>query len=77
MVTLQLVTILLAVAFAYQLFTKLRSRHTIALHRHPQNLRRKPFEPATWTDTTPHRVVLYTNIQKKKMLTRINWSDVF
>jgi hypothetical protein len=49
MVFYQLVTLLLAVAFAYLLFSKMQSRNTIALHRRPDDIRRKPFESADYT----------------------------
>lgn len=40
----------LAGAFVYLFFSKIRSRHTIALHRHPTEIRRKWREEAFASD---------------------------
>ncbi len=41
---IQLAILLILAVFCYSLIYKLNSRETIALHRRPENIRRKPWE---------------------------------
>ncbi len=49
---------LLAGYFGYTLYSKIRSRHTIGLHRHPDNLRRSHREPSDFK-TNEYRMLNY------------------
>lgn len=87
MVLYQLATLALALAFGYVLLTKLRSRHTIALHRRPEDIRRKPWEPADYSfmgipitvdsNIPKGQVWLQNSNGQKRIISNIDWSDVF
>lgn len=91
MVTAQLVTALLAGVFIYVFLCKVRSKDTIALHRRPENIRRKYWEAADY-DTlgvdvdsmyhVPSMSSFSINYKRpvyeyRKLINKINWDDVF
>ncbi len=45
---IQLAILLILAVFCYSLLYKMNSRDTIALHRRPENIRRKPFQQADY-----------------------------
>lgn len=87
MVIYQLVTLLLVGVFGYLLLSKIRSRHTIALHRRPENVRRRPWESADYSfmgipilidPNVPKGNIFVTNLdgEQRVLVNNIDWSDV-